>query len=127
MDIIKKVKDVFVKKTEDKKTPNKDPKLGALMAEKEKATKEGRPWVAVLNTHINKDNIKNGFFELDWNNEFIEQLVDAGYKGESNEQIVDGWFKTIAKQVLEDSGQDPSRGAGYINTKNLSDDKSEIS
>ena len=94
MDIIKKVKDVFVKKTEDKKTPNKDPKLDALMAEKEKATKEGRPWVAVLNTHINKDNIKNGFFELDWNNEFIEQLVDAGYKGESNEQIVDGWFKT---------------------------------
>ncbi len=127
MDIIKKVKDVFVKKTKDKKTPNKDPKLDALMAEKEKATKEGRPWVAVLNTHINKDNIKNGFFELDWNNEFIEQLVDAGYKGESNEQIVDGWFKTIAKQVLEDSGQDPSRGAGYINTKNLSDDKSEIS
>ena len=83
--------------------------------------------MAVLNTHINKDNIKNGFFELDWNNEFIEQLVDAGYKGESNEQIVDQWFKTIAKQVLEDSGQDPDRGAGYINTKNLSDDKSEIS
>jgi len=127
MDIIKKVKDVFVKKTEDKKTPSKDPKLDALMAEKEKATKDGKPWVAVLNTHINKDNIKNGFFELDWNNEFIEQLVDAGYKGESNEQIVDGWFKTIAKQVLQDSGQDPSRGAGYINTKNLSDDKSEIS
>ena len=127
MDIIKKVKDVFVKKTEDKKTPSKDPKLDALMAEKEKATKDGKPWVAVLNTHINKDNIKNGFFELEWNNEFIEQLVDAGYKGESNEQIVDAWFKTIAKQVLQDSGQDPSRGAGYINTKNLSDDKSEIS
>jgi hypothetical protein len=83
--------------------------------------------VAVLNTHINKDNIKNGFFELDWNNEFIEQLVDAGYKGESNEQIVDSWFKTIARNILAEQGQDPSRGAGYINTKNLSDDKSEIS
>jgi|TARA_B100001094_G_scaffold167378_1_gene161954 hypothetical protein len=127
MDIMKKVKDVFVKKTEEKTTPSSDPKLEALKLEKEKATKDGKPWVAVLNTHINKDNIKNGFFELDWNNEFIEQLVDAGYKGESNEQIVDQWFKTIAKQVLEDSGQDPDRGAGYINTKNLSDDKSEIS
>tara|TARA_E500000331_G_C16707520_1_gene476694 strand:+ start:103 stop:486 length:384 start_codon:yes stop_codon:yes gene_type:complete len=127
MDIIKKVKDVFVKKTEEKTTPSGDPKLEALKLEKEKATKDGKPWVAVLNTHINKDNIKNGFFELDWNNEFIEQLVDAGYKGESNEQIVDQWFKTIAKQVLEDSGQDPDRGAGYINTKNLSGDKSEIS
>ncbi len=127
MDIMKKVKDVFVKKTEEKTTPSSDPKLEALKLEKEKATKDGKPWVAVLNTHINKDNIKNGFFELDWNNEFIEQLVDAGYKGESNEQIVDQWFKTIAKQVLEDGGQDPDRGAGYINTKNLSDDKSEIS
>ena len=126
MDIIKKVKDAFVKK-KDVKTEVKDPKIEALMAEKEKATKDGKPWVAVLNTHINKDNIKNGFFELDWNNEFIEQLVDAGYKGESNEQIVDAWFKTIARNILAEQGQDPSRGAGYINTKNLSGDKSEIS
>ena len=126
MDIIKKVKDAFVKK-KDVKTEVKDPKIEALMAEKEKATKDGKPWVAVLNTHINKDNIKNGFFELDRNNEFIEQLVDAGYKGESNEQIVDSWFKTIARNILAEQGQDPSRGAGYINTKNLSDDKSEIS
>ena len=126
MDIIKKVKDAFVKK-KDVKTEVKDPKIEALMAEKEKATKDGKPWVAVLNTHINKDNIKNGFFGLDWNNEFIEQLVDAGYKGESNEQIVDAWFKTIARNILAEQGQDPSRGAGYINTKNLSDDKSEIS
>ena len=126
MDRSKKVKDAFVKK-KDVKTEVKDPKMEALMAEKEKATKDGKPWVAVLNTHINKDNIKNGFFELDWNNEFIEQLVDAGYKGESNEQIVDAWFKTIARNILAEQGQDPNRGAGYINTKNLSDDKSEIS
>jgi len=127
MDIIKKVKDVFVKKTEDKKTPSKDPKLDALMAEKEKATKDGKPWVAVLNTHINKDNIKNGFFELDWNNEFIEKLLDAGYKGETNEQIVDGWFKTIASNILKEEGLDPTRGAGYINVKDIGKDKSEIS
>ena len=127
MDIIKKVKDVFVKKTEDKKTPSKDPKLDALMAEKEKATKDGKPWVAVLNTHINKDNIKNGFFELDWNNEFIEQLVDAGYKGESNEQIVDGWFKTIAMQILGEQGVDTAREMGYINVIPIDKDKSEVS
>ena len=126
MDIIKKVKDAFVKK-KDVKPDIKDPEMEALMAEKEKATKENKPWVAVLNTHINKDNIKNGFFELDWNNEFIEQLVDAGYKGETNEQIVDAWFKTIARNILAEQGQDPNRGAGYINTKSLSDDKSEIS
>ena len=129
MDIVNKVKEIFVKKkkVEVVKDTVKDPKMKALMEEKEKATKEGKPWVAVLNTHINKDNIKNGFFELDWNNEFIEQLIDAGYKGESNEEIVDKWFKTIAKNILQEQGQDPSRSAGYISTKNLSDDKSEIS
>ena len=99
----------------------------SLEAEKEAANKAGEPWVAVLDTQVNPDNIRNGFFELDWNNEFIEQLLDAGYKGESNEQIVDAWFRTIARNILQEEGLDPTRGAGYINTKNLSEDKSEIS
>lgn len=125
---IKEVKDKFVKKKETtSEETSKNPKLDALMKEKEQATKAGKPWVGVLDTHVNKENIKNGFFELDWNNEFIEQLLDAGYKGESNEQIVDAWFRTIARNILQEEGLDPTRGAGYINTKNLSEDKSEIS
>lgn len=127
MDIVKKVKDIFVKKKEATEEDKSNPRLEALMKEKEEATAKGEPWVAVLDTKINENNIKNGFFELDWNNEFIEKLLDAGYKGESNEQIVDAWFKTIARNILQEEGLDPTRGAGYINTKNLSDDKSEIS
>ena len=124
MDVIKKVKGIF-NKEETKETPSA--KLVALMKEKEEATKNGEPWVAVLDTKINEDNIRNGFFELDWNNEFIEKLLDAGYKGETNEQIVDGWFKTIASNILKEEGLDPTRGAGYINVKDLGKDKSEIS
>ena len=124
MDVIKKVKKIF-NKEETKETPNA--KLKALMKEKEEATKKGEPWVAVLDTKINEDNIRNGFFELDWNNEFIEKLLDAGYKGETNEQIVDGWFKTIASNILKEEGLDPTRGAGYINVKDIGKDKSEIS
>ena len=124
MDVIKKVKGIF-NKEETKETPSA--KLEALMKEKEEATKNGEPWVAVLDTKINEDNIRNGFFELDWNNEFIEKLLDAGYKGETNEQIVDAWFKTIARNILEEEGLDPTRGAGYINVKDLGKDKSEIS
>ena len=126
MNIIKKVKEVFVKKKETKPEES-NPRLEALMKEKEEATRKGEPWVAVLDTKINEDNIRNGFFELDWNNEFIEKLLDAGYKGESNEQIVDAWFKTIARNILQEEGLDTSRGADYINTKNLTEDKSEIS
>ena len=124
MDVIKKVKGIF-NKEETKETPSA--KLEALMKEKEEATKKGEPWVAVLDTKINEDNIRNGFFELDWNNEFIEKLLDAGYKGETNEQIVDGWFKTIASNILKEEGLDPTRGAGYINVKDIGKDKSERS
>ena len=124
MDVIKKVKGIF-NKEEIKEAPSA--KLEALMKEKEEATKNGEPWVAVLDTKINEDNIRNGFFELDWNNEFIEKLLDAGYKGETNEQIVDGWFKTIASNILKEEGLDPTRGAGYINVKDIGKDKSEIS
>ena len=67
----------------------------ALDAEKEEATKLGKAWVAVIDTQLNPENIKNGFFEIDWNNQFIEELLDAGYSGETNEEIVDGWFKTV--------------------------------
>ena len=78
MDIIKKVKDAFVKK-KDVKTEVKDPKIEALMAEKEKANKDGKPWVAVLNTHINKDNIKKLFFEHNQSiTKDIEQLYWVG-------------------------------------------------
>ena len=114
-------------KTTPKKMTAEEERRSVLAKEKEEATKNKKPWVGVLDTKVNPDDIKNGFFELDWNNEFIEQLLDAGYSGESNEQIVDAWFKTIARQVLEDGGEDPDRNAGYIDTKKIDEDKTEVS
>ena len=98
-----------------------------LQREKEAATKKGEPWVAVLDTQVNPDDIKNGFFELDWNNEFIEKLLDAGYKGETNEQIVDAWFRTIAMQVLDEEGLDTNREMGYINVVPIDKGRSSVS
>ena len=106
---------------------NEDKRRSILEIEKVAATKAGQPWVAVLDTQLNPDNIKNGFFELDWNNEFIEQLVDAGYTGETNEEIVDGWFKTIAVQILGEQGVETAREMGYINVVPIDKDKSEVS
>lgn len=99
----------------------------ALEAEKQAATKAGEPWVAVLDTQVNPDNIRNGFFELDWNNEFIEQLIDVGYSGETNEQIVDAWFRTIVSQMLEDEGQSTDRGMGHVNVTPIDKGKSVVS
>ena len=114
-------------KKETKKLSAEEERGAVLAKEKEEATKNGQPWVGVLDTKVNPENIRNGFFELDWNNEFIEQLLDAGYKGESNEEIVDAWFRTIAMQVLDEQGQSTNREMGYIQTKPINEDKSEVS
>jgi len=98
-----------------------------LAKEKEEATLAGKPWVGVLDTQINPDDIKNGFFELDWNNEFIEELIDAGYQGEKPEDIVDAWFKTIAMQILGEQGLDTAREMGYINVVPIDKGKSSVS
>jgi len=125
-DFINKVKDKFVKKGPVEET-SEEKRLLILQEEKKQATKDKKPWVAVLNTHVNPKDIKNGFFELDWNNEFIEQLLDAGYSGETNEQIVDAWFKTIARNILEEQGLDPKRDAGHIKINKRKDGKTEVS
>lgn len=102
----------------------------AKLTPKERATRKKEPWVGVLNTHVNQDNIRNGFFELDWNNEFVLKLKQEGYgyDGDPDEEIVDRWFRDIVSQMLIEEGQDPTqRGAGYINVVPISKGKSEVS
>jgi hypothetical protein len=100
----------------------------AKMTPKERATAKGEVYIAVLDTHVNKDNIRNGFFELDWNDEFVVQLKQAGYgfDGDPDEEIVDRWFRDLAANMLVEEGQDPVRGAGYINVNRLGNGKAEV-
>ena len=101
----------------------------AKLTPKERATAKGEPWVAVLDTHVNKDNLRNGFFELDWNDLFVLQLKQGGYgfDGDPDEEIVDRWFRDIIGQMLVEEGQDPNRGAGFINVVPIAKGKSEVS
>lgn len=115
-------------KTNDKQLLSSEENRRAILAkEKEEYTQAGKAWVAVLDTQVNPNDIRNGFFELDWNNEFIEDLLDAGYKGETNEEIVNAWFKTIAMQILSEDGYSTDRNIGYVNIKPIDNNKSEIS
>ena len=101
----------------------------AKMDPKARATARGEPYVAVLDTKVNPDNVRNGFFELDWNEEFIVQLKQAGYgfDGDPDEEIVDRWFRDLAANMLAEAGQDPSRvSAGYINVSKLGGGKASV-
>jgi hypothetical protein len=127
-DIINKLNPFATKeKTVENVKTTEQERRAILDKEKAAATAKGEPWVAVLDTQVNPENIRNGFFELDWKNEFIEQLLDAGYKGETNEEIIDKWFRSIVIQMLEEEGQSIDRDMGYINVVPLDKDKSEVS
>ena len=92
-------------------------------------TRRKESWVNVLDMKVNKDNIRNGFFELDWNKYFIQELIQAGYgvDNDPDEEIVDRWFRDIVHGMLEEEGLDTDRGAGYINVTPIEKGRSEVS
>jgi hypothetical protein len=101
----------------------------AKMDLKARATARGEPYVAVLDTKVNPENVRNGFFELDWNDLFVVQLKQAGYgfDGDPEEEIVDRWFRDLAANMLVEAGQDPGRSsAGYINVSKLPNGRAQV-
>jgi hypothetical protein len=93
------------------------------------ATRKKLPWVNVLDMQVNEDNIRNGFFELDWNKYFIQELIanDYGTEADEEEDIVDRWFRDIVYNMLAEEGMDTNRDAGMINIVPLDKGKSEVS
>ena len=101
----------------------------ARLSPKDRATRKEEPYVSVLETKINPENIRNGFFELDWNELFVKELILNGYGTEADpeEEIVDRWFREIVYNMFADEGLDTTRGSGYINVVPISKGKSEVS
>ena len=93
---------------------------------KKKKTKSEKPWVKVLNMNVSPDNPRNGFFELDWNDEFVNNLKQHGYLGKTDEEIVDRWFQTLCKTIGNEQGIDVT-GSGYVQINRRDDGKTEVS
>ena len=88
--------------------------------------KSEEPWVKVLNMNVNKDNPRNGWFELDWNKEFVNNLQQHGYQGDTEEQIVEKWFQTLCKTIGNEQGIETA-GSGYVQINRRNDGKTEVS
>ena len=129
-ELAKKTAEDELAKAQVEKAKAEEEERLAKMTPKERATIRGEPWVAVLDTHVNKENIRNGFFELDWNPEFVVQLKQAGYgfDGDPEEEIVDRWFRDLARNMLVEEGiAEPDRvSAGYINVSKLGNGKAAV-
>ena len=96
----------------------------AKLSPKERATRKKEPWVGVLETHVNKDNVRNGFFELDWNDPFVLKLKQEGYgeDGDKDEEIIDRWFRELCANVVVDGDFGGPVNTGLIDIKTVKKD-----
>lgn len=108
----------------------KKEELLTKLSPKEIATKKKEPWVDVIGFKVNNDNIRNGFYELDWNSYFIVQLKreEYGFDGDPDEEIVARWFRDICINAAAEIGVDDmdDRPSGYINVTKLAGGKAEV-
>ena len=58
------------------------------------------PWVAVKRMEVHPEDPKQGYMELDWNDQFIAMLQEKGYTGKSDEDVANKWFNDICRTVL---------------------------
>jgi hypothetical protein len=96
----------------------------AKLSPKERATRKKEPWVGVIETHVNKDNVRNGFFELDWNDQFVLKLKQEGYgeDGDKEEEIIDRWFRELCANVVVDGDFGGPVNTGLIDIKTVKKD-----
>lgn len=102
----------------------KNEKIGQAEFDKKVAGIRKEPYVNVLNMGVDPENIAQGYFELDWNEEFIKMLTAAGLTGKNDEEIVNKWFNAVCRTVLLqekadlDYGLQPGGDNGVIRKQN---------
>ncbi len=75
---------------------------------KEQANILEKPWVNVVSVGFDKNNVQDGFFELDWNKWFIKVLEESEFQGISEEDLVNHWLQTVCQNIaLEDIIDEP--------------------
>jgi len=72
--------------------------------EKKKATFNSEPYITVVKVHMNPEKPSDGYFELDWNEVFVKQLVESGYIAETQERVVNLWFDEVCANVARENG-----------------------
>ena len=85
--------------------------------DKEIATIRKEPYVNVISMGIEDEDIRQGYFELDWNDDFVIMLQNAGITGTSDDDVVNKWFNGVCRTVLLQEGADLDYGLQDENTE----------
>jgi len=140
-----KIKNLFKKPEpvrpvqEKKPRQSKKKKEDSVLSDKEKATKEGMPYVNILKMELDPYDINTGAFELDWNDKFVLNLIKAGFKIRDDDNdtiIVERWFQTVCRNVAlelyEQQQADPENRTmasemRVVRAKDLGNGRTEVS
>ena len=58
-----------------------------------------------------------GYFELDFNENFVEYLADSGYEGVEPDEIVDNWFNDLCQNIVMEGLEDSDGITKSVDTK----------
>lgn len=117
------------KKNPAKPTTTKKSTVKTL-SPKERATKNGEPYIDILKVNLDNENPSYGSFEMDWNELFVNKLRSMGYPGETDEIVVDLWFQSVCRNILMETWEQDVANRDnirYINRRDLGDGKTEVS
>ena len=98
--------------------------------DKEVATLQGKPYIGVIDSEYDPELGVNGlYFELDWNDKFIDTLTASGYTGFTDRMIVDRWFEDICRSIGDDTDEATDAfvtSASHVRVFRREDGKTEI-
>lgn len=100
------LEDVVAREIAIAKVDKKYNKISQQEFEKRIATANEEPYVRVVSLEIDEKSPGSGFFELDFNEHFVEYLANSGYEGVEPEQIVDNWFNDLCQNIVMEGLED---------------------
>lgn len=107
-------------------------KIEKIEFDKTMAIAKNEPWVGIVDNGFNADDGVNGlYFELDWNDQWVDHLRKHGYHGVNDEQIVEQWFSDVCRSQVEDNPPDDNEpipfNSGRIINRRRGDSGTEYS
>lgn len=105
------VKDPTMQQMELIKLDIETGKIERPAGEKQIANLLGEPWVSVVNDNLDLTDGPNGFyFEFDWNENWIKMLRAHGYRGLTDEDVMEKWFTDVCRNEVISNTPQPING-----------------
>lgn len=84
-------------------------RMSKLEHDRKLADLRSEPWVNMPDIKWDPADPSRSYFELDYNDHFVSFLRNNGYKGVSDDQIVESWLTEVCRAVAMDMAQtDPA-------------------